>query len=262
MYSSVFVVNAAKAVEVDKNVTGLVLEDLIQRNDEPISETIIDLLADNFFCSVKKSSPGRNCSKRIWTSIVFVDCISDADSYKEYLDLKQSFLSSMKERLASKGMTKALPMTFEAKIELHTMLDVYGVIQLLEAVIRDSSVKSVKFTGFHGEDEEIAQAFGQLVDVESMKWKETVEILVRYGRRGAKKGQDNQSATALVAECAKVLKRMVFSGPDSDDFDDTSCMPSSAFIPSVRKPGMDDESETEVSLFESSQSLRVRAASP
>ncbi|CAB9496975.1 expressed unknown protein [Seminavis robusta] len=257
MYTHDFVVDAAKQVEEDSNVTSLILEDLIQRNCNDTSEVIINLMADNFFSN--GGNKKANKAQRIWTSISFIDCISDVDSYKNYLDLKAKFTANMKRSLAAKGMSKDLPVKFEAKIELHTMLDIYGVIQLLQAVERDDSVKSVNFPGFRGEDKDVVEAFSKFADTETMEWKETVGILVKYRRNGPKnyKGAKNPN-TIVVGDLAKALQCAMFSGSSADlNFEEES---GDFAAPSfLAKPGMKDESVTEVSLFDSPEGdLRVR----
>lgn len=215
MYTHDFVIDAFKAVEKDKKVTTLELEDLIQRNDPETAKAVVDLLVENTLEGKKAS--GRNNNKRMWFSITFIDCISDADSYREYLNLKTAFMANLKRRLALKGVAQELPIRFEAKIELHTMLNVMGVIQLLQAVERDTTIKHVRFPGFRGKEKDIPATFASMADPETMEWKQTAEIYLQYRRRNkskSKEGSDDDSknaACAIVHKCSTALEELVFS---------------------------------------------------
>ena len=251
MYSLDFISDAIATVKTDGHVTKLVLEDLILRNDDKTTAAVVDLIVNSFDCAKNKSSKFN--SPRTWKSITFVDCVSDLDTYEEHGKTKEKFIDTIKRQMLLKGASTELPLRSELKIELHSMLDAYDMIRLLQAIERDQNVKAMKIPGFRGKGKEIVDAFIDMFDKDEMKLKQNMEIYLRFRKTSvATTNQDGKNpATAVIKEIAQKLEELVFSA---------SCIGSLAFELSERIDSSDKfgrgapkgmKAHTEVSCFDS-----------
>lgn len=222
MYTVEYVLDALVTVGKNPEIYNIVLEDLIERNNPKITQAVQDLFVQTTrsakmsekeiqaakdldsckdlrnahrsrSCSPKKgrslspmrSSTGKNKAKRrVWKKISFVDCVSDSQSYKVYLSQKRNFVSVLTRFLRIQGFQNDLPVVFEAKIEIHTLLDGLTILELLQAIQRDTTVTRVQFGGALGNKEtRVAEEFGKLIDPEQGTVTETIAIRLKYDKQ-------------------------------------------------------------------------------
>ncbi|CAB9531706.1 unknown protein (Partial), partial [Seminavis robusta] len=135
--------------------------------------------------SRKKSKQQQSMiQKRVWKSILFVDCISDGDSYQAYLDQKREFVASLTRFLRMKGFQNDLPIRFNAKIEIHTLLEAPTILQLLQAIQQDDTVTRVEFGGaLRRNERRVPEEFEKLIDPDTLTVKEIVKIHLHYDKQ-------------------------------------------------------------------------------
>ena len=124
-----------------------------------------------------------------------------------------------------KKMKLTLPILFKAKIEIHSMLGLFDIVQLLQQIERDKGISKAKFPGFSGKQSQIAGEFVKSVDAESLEWTgQPVEIILRYAKedmnvRASENSLDfdltssKNPSTAVISECVAALEKL--SDPSS-----------------------------------------------
>ncbi|CAB9500724.1 expressed unknown protein [Seminavis robusta] len=278
MYSEDFVLAEVKKAGKNSLVTHLVLEDLIARDQDSLTDAVKEFLIGTVPCADKRIirlDRGSGMVRRPWEGIVFTDCISDAEDYKNYQEKKNKFLSGLSRLLTAKQMSVTMPLHFVAKLEIHSMLNAVSIAELLQEVERDRSIKLVRIPGFQGTDDEIAAEFASFLDTDSMEWKgPLVEIRLQYDKEGitmdeilakksGKKAKDTIRAIMKAFEQACYADELG-SLADEDDEGSVASLPhmDGAGVNNKRSSrersgkrsnrGMRDESTTERSSFSES----------
>ena len=252
MYSVDFVLEELKKCETSPSIVNVGFEDLIERNEGVTIQAVKTFLVDTTDATtVLQASGARNISlapingdktpknkkattqkgpqKRVWQSIAFTDCISDAEDYRAYLEKKKKFLAGLNRLLSMKKMNLTLPIVFKAKIEIHSMLGVFDIIELLQQIERDEGISKAKFPGFSGNLSQIADEFAKSVDAESLEWTgQPVEIILRYAKEDMNVRASGNSvdldiscgknpSTAVIGECVKALENILYTdGPSTN----------------------------------------------
>jgi len=236
--------NATKSV--DNNNNNIKSQKGVQKTQSLSSTPSSSSSSGGLFGFGKRTSAGRSSTKnkaRVWKSITFVDCISDATSYEFYLQRKYEFLVNMTRFLKIKGFQNDLPIQFEAKIEIHTMLDAITILDLLQAIQRDTSVTRIKFDGaLNPKSKHIPEDFEKLVDKETLCMKEVVLIHLHYDKESfnvtdleedeeadfkrvsaRRQSQLTPSVLMTVQRCAMIMEQILNPDMDlSDSFNEHS----------------------------------------
>ena len=161
--------------------------------------------------------------KRSWEFICFLECISDATEYRKYLEKKNRFQNDLTRFLSMKGLNFVLPIYFETKLEIHSLLSLFSIIELLKEVERDTALAQVEFPGYSdAKPSQIAREMAKQVDTDKLEWVgRPMDVMLGY-RGGAntvnvhrkKKGAvfaseaPGKPALNVLSECAAALEQI------------------------------------------------------
>ena len=268
LYTAKFVKACIRLIALEENIVQLEMEDLITRDFEELNQTVQELFVNTTLCqSTEPDAPCSNTSStqktttaaaatssrgggktskttvpklRYWKEIVFVDSISDANSYKEYLTLKKKIYNALLSFLNKHGLDQVLPIRFKANIEIHSLLEPQQILELLQAIQKDDTITRVQFRGSLRYARDIPKEFQQLFDPESLSVEEKLDIYLHYDQeamniserhvhlmaenspdasvefgKGATKGVHGD--VSVIRQCTAILKKLM--NPDAGSKD-------------------------------------------
>jgi hypothetical protein len=197
-YTEQFVLDEIDKARKDSKIVSLKLEDLIQRQSVLISKAVTQLLLDTAVTNQEMEddesekimdtswkSVGRRHStvKRKWTEVSFTEAISDSMAYQAFVKQKAAFQKVLQSS-SNKILTTKVPIKFKAKIELHTLMAVEDVLELLQEIEKDTEITNVDFPMLSRNHKKVPAVFTDYFDVDAMTWKDgasPIEIHLRYG---------------------------------------------------------------------------------
>lgn len=237
MYTPDFILREMSKIKANENIVKVNIEDLILNGNPVIMKSATEFLVetaatiDNYDAAEKRGSnhreqnPSRGKSilprqskrkenkvetlPREWQSIIFLDSISSAQDYQDYLEMSKEFGTSLQRHLAMKNLTLDMPICVETKIEIRNTMDVVTIVQCLQEVSKDKSLSRMEFPDFPSKDKRgIAKEFIKMINPESMEWDGySIEILLFYHqqKKKQKKGDDLNKPHKIIAELLKEI---------------------------------------------------------
>lgn len=227
LYTVDFVLEEISQCKKTQLVDTVVIEDLILRNNEKLNKAAVNLVykttlppKDEFDLEDDEVLP-HTPYERAWKSMTFSDCITSAEDYQNYSELKKEFQGNLRKVLKKRGVNK-MPIKFAAKVEI-SFLDMNEMIELLHEIEHDKTILDVKFPDVCKDIRKLPSALANRFDEDTLEWKddaEPVEIHIKYGSKPKTKKNSKKRPNLLVRQCSLKLEHIVVNSAKCFEDDD------------------------------------------